>query len=164
MNVDFSTIFFQNEIQRAIQQCKEQSFSMLERSLNAVEKASADGGVYPEVMFEVGRHWCYLFEKHTSSSSSASAGGGGNNAPASPAAAATAGGGGARHSSMAAAAAAQPHHPPQLRPDQFNPIQGTCLLRFPASFLSFLAPKKAYGKQATRQVSPHYDLRGLSSF
>ena len=53
-----------NEIQRAIQQCKEQSYSMLERALNAVEKASADGGVYPEVMFEVGRHWYYLFENH----------------------------------------------------------------------------------------------------
>ena len=62
---------FQNEIQRAIQQCKEQSFSMLERSLNAVEKASADGGVDPVVMFEVGRHWCYLFEKHASSSAAA---------------------------------------------------------------------------------------------
>ena len=108
---------FQNEIQRAIQQCKEQSFSMLERSLNAVEKASADGGVDPVVMFEVGRHWCYLFEKHASSS--AAAGGGGNNAPPS-----AAGGVGARHSAMAAA---QPHHPPQLRPDQFNPVQGAYL-------------------------------------
>ena len=95
---------------------------MLERSLNAVEKASADGGVYPEVMFEVGRHWCYLFEKHaSSSSSSSSAGGGGNNANPPPSAAG--GGGGARsHSAMAA-----PHHPPQLRPDQFNPVQGAYL-------------------------------------
>ena len=105
---------------------------MLERSLNAVEKASADGGVYPEVMFEVGRHWCYLFEKHASSSSAAAAGGGGNNAPPS-----AAGGGGARHSAMAAA---QPHHPPQLRPDQFNPVQGASL----ALDLSITAPQKTY--------------------
>ena len=37
---------------------------MLERALKAVENASSEGGVYPEVMFEVGRQWYYLFEKN----------------------------------------------------------------------------------------------------
>jgi hypothetical protein len=53
-----------NEIQRAIQQCKEQSNTMLEKACLAVEKAATGGGVYPEVMFEVARHWYHLFEKH----------------------------------------------------------------------------------------------------
>ena len=52
-----------NEIQRAIQQCREQSHAMLEKACNAVERASAHGSVDPAVMFEVGRHWYYLYEK-----------------------------------------------------------------------------------------------------
>ena len=52
-----------NEIQRAIQQCREQSHTMLEKACNAVERASAHGSVDPAVMFEVGRHWYYLYEK-----------------------------------------------------------------------------------------------------
>ena len=58
-----------NEIQRAIQQCKEQSNTMLEKACLAVEKAATGGGVYPEVMFEVARHWHHLFEKHAPASS-----------------------------------------------------------------------------------------------
>ena len=58
-----------NEIQRAIQQCKEQSNNMLEKACYAVEKAAHGGGVYPEVMFEVARHWHHLFEKHAPASS-----------------------------------------------------------------------------------------------
>ena len=54
----------QNEIQRAIQQCKEQSYAMLEKACQAVEKAANNGSINPEVMFEVGRHWYYLYEKH----------------------------------------------------------------------------------------------------
>ena len=56
-----------NEIQRAIQQCKEQSHTVLEKACLAVEKAATGGGVYPEVMFEVARHWYHLFEKHAPS-------------------------------------------------------------------------------------------------
>jgi hypothetical protein len=57
----------QNEIQRAIQQCKEQRDEMLEQACEAVENAAATGGgVYPapEVLFEVARHWHDLFEKN----------------------------------------------------------------------------------------------------
>ena len=43
---------------------------MLEKACLAVEKAATGGGVYPEVMFEVARHWYHLFEKHAPASSS----------------------------------------------------------------------------------------------
>jgi hypothetical protein len=58
-----------NEIMRAIHQCKEQSNTMLEKACLAVEKAATGGGVYPEVMFEVARHWYHLFEKHAPAAS-----------------------------------------------------------------------------------------------
>merc|ERR1719461_1110361 len=54
----------QNEIARAILQCKEQSDSMLEKSCMAVENAATGGGVYPEVMFDVARHWFELYKRH----------------------------------------------------------------------------------------------------
>jgi hypothetical protein len=41
-----------NEIQRAIQQCREQSHAMLEKACNAVERASAHGSVDPAVMLK----------------------------------------------------------------------------------------------------------------
>ena len=53
-----------NEIARAILQCKEQSVSMLEKACVAVENAATGGGVYPEVMFEVARHWYDLYKRH----------------------------------------------------------------------------------------------------
>ncbi len=54
----------QNEIQRAIQQCKEQNTLMLENACLAVEKASLQtGGISAEVLFEVARHWYSLYEK-----------------------------------------------------------------------------------------------------
>merc|ERR1719507_885638 len=53
-----------NEIARAILQCKEQSVQMLENACLAVEKAATGGGVYPEVMFEVARHWYDLYKRH----------------------------------------------------------------------------------------------------
>lgn len=74
-----------NEIQRAILQCKEQVFkifqlsglmknnfyhlvvfqstAMLENACLAVGKAGSTGGVYPEVLFEVAKHWLHLYEK-----------------------------------------------------------------------------------------------------
>ncbi len=42
---------------------------MLEKACLAVEKAATGGGVYPEVMFEVARHWYHLFEKHAPAAS-----------------------------------------------------------------------------------------------
>ena len=54
----------QNEIQRGIQQCKEESDWMLEKACEAVEKAARGGGVYPEVMFEVAKHWYDLYNKN----------------------------------------------------------------------------------------------------
>eukprot|EP00095_Tigriopus_kingsejongensis_P011250 maker-scaffold550_size154339-snap-gene-0.21 protein:Tk11250 transcript:maker-scaffold550_size154339-snap-gene-0.21-mRNA-1 annotation:"zinc finger swim domain-containing protein 8" len=54
-----------NDTQRAIEQCNEQSVQMLEKACLAVEKASASGGVPPEVIFEVARHWYRLFEKQS---------------------------------------------------------------------------------------------------
>ena len=62
-----------NEIMRAIHQCKEQSHNMLEKACLAVEKAATGGGVYPEVMFEVARHWYHLFEKHAPAGANESA-------------------------------------------------------------------------------------------
>ena len=53
-----------NEIARAILQCKEQSVMMLEKACLAVENAATGGGVYPEVMFEVARHWYDLYKRH----------------------------------------------------------------------------------------------------
>ena len=54
-----------NEIARAILQCKEQSDGMLEKACLAVENAATGGGVYPEVMFEVARHWFDLYKRHS---------------------------------------------------------------------------------------------------
>ena len=54
----------QNEIQRGIQQCKEESDTMLEKACEAVEKAARGGGVYPDVMFEVAKHWYDLYNKN----------------------------------------------------------------------------------------------------
>ena len=54
----------QSEIQRGIQQCKEESEWMLEKACEAVEKAARSGGVFPEVMFEVAKHWYELYNKH----------------------------------------------------------------------------------------------------
>jgi len=44
-----------NEIQRALIQCKEQSKDMLQRACLSVEMAAKEGGVYPEVLFEVAK-------------------------------------------------------------------------------------------------------------
>jgi hypothetical protein len=52
-----------NEIQRALIQCKEQSREKLERACLAVESAAKDGGVYPEVLFDVAKRWYELYEE-----------------------------------------------------------------------------------------------------
>jgi hypothetical protein len=36
---------------------------MLENACLAVGKAGSTGGVYPEVLFEVAKHWLHLYEK-----------------------------------------------------------------------------------------------------
>lgn len=59
------------ETQRAIEQCNEQSVQMLEKACLAVEKASASGGVPPEVIFEVARHWYRLYDKQAPGSDEA---------------------------------------------------------------------------------------------
>ncbi|XP_025100498.1 zinc finger SWIM domain-containing protein 8-like isoform X2 [Pomacea canaliculata] len=51
------------EVQRALYQCREQSWDMLERACLAVEQAAAGGGVFPEVLFEVARHWYEMSEE-----------------------------------------------------------------------------------------------------
>lgn len=43
------------EIQRALTQCKEQSSDMLQRACLSVESMAKDGGVCPEVLFEVAK-------------------------------------------------------------------------------------------------------------
>ncbi|ESO89038.1 hypothetical protein LOTGIDRAFT_209983 [Lottia gigantea] len=50
------------EVSRALFQCKEQSTDMLERACLAVETAAKGGGVFPEVLFDVGKHWYKLSE------------------------------------------------------------------------------------------------------
>ncbi len=52
-----------NDIARAIMQCKEHSDMMLEKACLAVEEAARGGGVYPEVMFSVAKHWYELWKK-----------------------------------------------------------------------------------------------------
>ena len=52
-----------NDIARAIMQCKEHSDMMLEKGCLAVEEAARGGGVYPEVMFSVAKHWYELWKK-----------------------------------------------------------------------------------------------------
>lgn len=54
-----------NEIQRAIQQCKEQSDEMLEHACLTVEIAAKGGGVYPEVLFQVAKYWYELYVRKT---------------------------------------------------------------------------------------------------
>nr|XP_018897398.1 PREDICTED: zinc finger SWIM domain-containing protein 8 [Bemisia tabaci] len=49
------------EIHRAVLQCKEQSKAALEAACLTVENAGKGGGVYPEVLFTVARHWYELY-------------------------------------------------------------------------------------------------------
>ncbi|XP_067937887.1 zinc finger SWIM domain-containing protein 8-like [Watersipora subatra] len=51
------------ETRRALVQCKEQSNSMMEKACLAVESAAKDGGVSPEVLFDVARRWYTLHEE-----------------------------------------------------------------------------------------------------
>lgn len=51
------------EIQRALVQCKEQSYAMLEQALTAVETCAKSGGVYPEALFDVSRKWYELYSE-----------------------------------------------------------------------------------------------------
>ncbi|XP_064625296.1 zinc finger SWIM domain-containing protein 8-like isoform X2 [Lineus longissimus] len=67
-----------NEIQRALIQCKEQCREKLERACLAVESAAKDGGVYPEVLFDVAKRWYELYEE-TATAVSQAAGGAQNN-------------------------------------------------------------------------------------
>ena len=60
------------EIQRALSQCREEDAQLLEQACQAVESAARGGGVYPEVLFEVAKHWYHLHEKNQTNNSSAS--------------------------------------------------------------------------------------------
>ncbi|OQV21645.1 Zinc finger SWIM domain-containing protein 8 [Hypsibius exemplaris] len=48
-------------IQRALVQCKEQGFGMLELALVTVEAAAKSGGVPPEALFDVSRKWYEMY-------------------------------------------------------------------------------------------------------
>ncbi|XP_036359239.1 zinc finger SWIM domain-containing protein 8 isoform X2 [Octopus sinensis] len=61
------------EVQRALLQCKEHSKEMLEKACLAVESAAKGGGVYPEVLFEVARHWDKMAEESAHLSNNGSA-------------------------------------------------------------------------------------------
>ena len=50
-------------IRSSLGQCKEQGSELLEQACTAVEKAAGGGGVYPEVLFEVAKHWEYLYKQ-----------------------------------------------------------------------------------------------------
>ena len=60
------------EIVRALSQCRDEDGALLERACLAVENAAHGGGVYPEVLFEVAKHWFYLHEQSQSGSAAAS--------------------------------------------------------------------------------------------
>ena len=51
------------QVQRALYQCREQSWHMLEQACFAVERAAEGGGVFPEVLFDVARHWYGMAEE-----------------------------------------------------------------------------------------------------
>ena len=57
------------EIQRALSQCRDEDAQLLDQACQAVESAARGGGVYPEVLFDVAKHWFYLHEKNQSNSS-----------------------------------------------------------------------------------------------
>ena len=57
------------EILRALTQCREEDTQLLDSGCQAVESANRGGGGYPEVLFEVARHWFYLHEQSQTSSS-----------------------------------------------------------------------------------------------
>ncbi|XP_050442654.1 zinc finger SWIM domain-containing protein 8 homolog isoform X2 [Adelges cooleyi] len=56
-----------NEITRAILQCKEQNEHMMEIALLYVEMSAKNGGVFPEVLFSVAKHWFDLYIRHSNS-------------------------------------------------------------------------------------------------
>ena len=49
------------EISRALLQCKEQSSDMLQRACLSVENTAKEGGVCPEVLFEVAKRFCSFY-------------------------------------------------------------------------------------------------------
>lgn len=57
------------EIQRALLQCRDEDTQLLDRACQAVESAARGGGVYPEVLFDVARHWHHLHEQNQASTS-----------------------------------------------------------------------------------------------
>ncbi|KAK3713144.1 hypothetical protein QZH41_010056, partial [Actinostola sp. cb2023] len=57
------------EIQRALLQCRDEDTQLLDRACQAVESAARGGGVYPEVLFDVARHWHYLHEQSQTTTS-----------------------------------------------------------------------------------------------
>ena len=57
------------EIQRALSQCRDEDSQLLDQACQAVESAARGGGVYPEVLFDVAKHWFYLHEKNQTSTS-----------------------------------------------------------------------------------------------
>jgi hypothetical protein len=50
-------------IRSSLGQCKDQGSALLEQACMAVESAAGGGGVYPEILFEVAKHWEYLYEQ-----------------------------------------------------------------------------------------------------
>ncbi|XP_050525577.1 zinc finger SWIM domain-containing protein 8 homolog [Daktulosphaira vitifoliae] len=56
-----------NEITRAILQCKEQSDHMMEIACLTVEMSAKNGGVFPEVLFSVAKHWFDLYIRNSNS-------------------------------------------------------------------------------------------------
>lgn len=59
------------EIQRVLSQCREEDPQLLDQACQAVESAARGGGVYPEVLFDVAKHWFYLHERNQTSSGTA---------------------------------------------------------------------------------------------
>jgi len=51
------------EIQRALLQCKEQSSDMLQRACLSVENTAKEGGVCPEVLFEVAKRFDFSLSR-----------------------------------------------------------------------------------------------------
>lgn len=59
------------EIQRVLSQCREEDPQLLDQACQAVESAARGGGVYPEVLFDVAKHWFHLHERNQTNSGTA---------------------------------------------------------------------------------------------
>lgn len=55
------------EIQLSLSMCKEHDTNMLARACSAIETASRNGGIQPQILFDIGRQWQFIHDKSSQS-------------------------------------------------------------------------------------------------